>query len=315
MPVSHGASPSPRPRVRRAFAISAVTVVTLLSVVAGPSAMAAPAAPAPTASAPGGTDASPLADPPRLMLSADGQRWQVRLDAGPSTVRTALVPGGTTSTTFWVKNATTGSALLAVRVIDVEVSTPAFARDLTVTASQGTAVRGVGASPVSLDPSACGAVLNPASLSAGEEAPVTVALRLAESAPESSAGQSVGVTVLVSLAGLADDVGAGCGSSGGERPAPLRGTDGVVGAGEADGLLTASGGPLAAGAASGETSARFVGVPLPEEWFPLLIGVLSLLAGGYVALGRRRREADADASSGADPGDASSRDLTDGTRP
>jgi hypothetical protein len=302
VPVSQGESPSPGPRVRRAFALSVVTVVTLLSVVAGPSATAAQAA-------------SPRADPPRLMLSADGQRWQVRLAAGPSTARTALVPGGTTSTTFWVKNATSGSAVLAARVVDVEVSTPAFARDLTVTASQGTAVDGAGASPIRLDPSACGAVLNPASLSAGEEAPVTVALRLAESAPESSAGQSVGVTVLVSLAGLADDAGADCASSGGERSAPLRGSDGDAGAGPADGVITASGGPLAAGAASGETSARFVGVPLPEEWLPLLIGLLSLLAGGYVALGRRRPDADAEASNGADPGAASSRDMTDGTRP
>ena len=315
MPVNDdGTAPDPTPRARasRAVVVAVVAAVLMPALVGGPAATVAHAA-APRE----GAGAGRRADPPRLMLSADGLRWQVRLTAGPTAAGEALVPGGTTSTTFWVKNVTSDPAVLRARVVDVEVSSPAFARDLTVTATRGAETSADPTPSLPLGSPACTALRAPGLLSAGEEAPVTVALALAESATGSSAGQSVGVTVLVSLAGRAGDAADECPSPAVPGAAMLRGGERDV-AGDADvrsadGVVASSTGPVAAGAASGETSPRFVGLPLPGERLPLLLGAVSLLAGGFVALGRRRPEAHADAS--ADPGStaAASRDATDRT--
>ncbi|GAA0959284.1 hypothetical protein [Frigoribacterium faeni] len=219
---------------------------TVLLTVAGPGAASGPAA-------------AESSDEPRMMVSADGLLWQARLDSGLFADGLPLVPGGRTSGTFWVKNTTAEPAMLGARLVDVTASSDAFAREVAVTASASTgaaartaAVPGgdsASPEPVTLASPACTALLPAMSLPAGEEAPITVTIRLAESAATGTAEQSIGVTVLVTLTGLgggedADACGTGGGVVVGGDPAGSGSTgDGADGGvtGESAGSVPAAG--------------------------------------------------------------------------
>ena len=364
-----------RPALRRAT-IGAALLVSLA--VAGAVALPGLAA----ARAAGAAFASSTASAPRLMVSDDGRLWQARLDSGLFADGLPLVPGGSTSGTFWVKNTTSEPAMLGARIVGITSSTTEFARDVSVTAwasglddgdaldgetlggqaePDGVALDGspsvlplveeapvADAAPVAqavplvtLDSPSCSVVMPSTLLPAGEEAPITVALRLAADASEASAAQSVGVTVLVTLTGQGGETLDPCVSTGGsetgsgagpagdradDQEARSAATGGSTSAGSASsGSVTsavrpatgavsieaASGGEGVDGGATDDGSDAltgaipFVSVPLPGEWLPIAVGVLALLGGGYVALGRRRRDrGDADdAGDRADSGE------------
>ncbi|MDY0891375.1 hypothetical protein [Frigoribacterium sp. CFBP9030] len=365
---------------RRALRRATVGAALLVSLaVAGAVALPSLAA----ARAAGAASASSTASAPRLMVSDDGRLWQARLDSGLFADGLPLVPGGSTSGTFWVKNTTSEPAMLGARIVGITSSTTEFARDVSVTAwasglddgdalggqtfggeaePDGVALDGspsvlplveeapvADAAPVAqavplvtLDSPSCSVVMPSTLLPAGEEAPITVALRLAADASEASAAQSVGVTVLVTLTGQGGETLDPCVSTGGsetgsgagpagdradDQEARSAATGGSTSAGSASsGSVTsaarpatgavsieaASGGEGVDGGATADDGSDalagaipFVSVPLPGEWLPIAVGVLALLGGGYVALGRRRRDrGDADdAGDRADSGE------------
>jgi hypothetical protein len=310
-------------RARRLLALAALGLLVASVVVAATSAEAAPA--------------------PRIMVSGDGETWEARLDSSLFGRDLLLVPGSRAVGTFWVKNVASDAAVLDARLVDVRVSSPAFASHLSVSASSPLAPTSDATRPVPVSTGACGALLEPVPLSAGQEAAITVDVLLASTAAAGTAGQSVAFGVLVTLrddsAGLspgvaldrcpdvgdavdgvqtvvgglgADPVAARAGAADAEAPEPVS-TD--VDGSSSDGRPTSglrdtgtSPGEGADADAASEEAARFVVVALRAEWLPLVVAVVALLVGAFVAVDRhrpaRRPEVDPGPEDGPEPGPA-----------
>lgn len=262
---------------------------------------------------------------PRLMVSGDGEHWQGRLDAALFGDDLRLVPGASTTGTFWVKNLSSEPAALSARLVDVTTSSPAFAEAVTVSSHSDLDVGDL--PPVTLAGDGCTPVLAPVRLAAGQEVPVTVSVALDGSASDGTGDQTLDFGVLVTLTGLAGaavpagcvsagtagaaDAGANAGTSaggaGGDRvsSATIEAvTTRASSAGEARGAVSSAGDDASDGTTdvSGtETELPvhaldvlddFVPVPLRGSWLPLLIAAIAVLAGAFVAVGRRRPDDD-----------------------
>ena len=260
---------------------------------------------------------------PRLMVSGDGEHWQGRLDSALFGDDLRLVPGASTTGTFWVKNLSSEPAALSARLVDVTTSSPAFSEAVTVSSHSDLDVGDL--PPVTLADDGCTTVLAPVHLAAGQEAPVTVSVALDDSAADGTGDQTLDFGVLVTLTGLAGAaVPAGCASAGsaGAADAPATGaadtsaggaggdrvssatieavTTRASSAGEAGGAASSAGDDASDGTtdASGTDTELpvhaldvlddFVPVPLRGSWLPLLIAAIAVLAGAFVAVGRRR---------------------------
>lgn len=299
-------------RVTGGRVVAAVVAVTALGVATGLLAAPTPAT---------------AATEPRLMVSGDGEHWQGRLDSALFGDDLRLVPGASTTGTFWVKNLSSEPAALSARLVDVTTSSPAFAEAVTVSSHSDLDVGDL--PPVTLAGDGCTPVLAPVRLAAGQEVPVTVSVALDGSAADGTGDQTLDFGVLVTLTGLAGAaVPAGCASAGTTGAADAGAdTDTDTSAGGAGGdrvssatieavTTRASSAGEAGGAASsvgddasdGTTDASgtdtelpvhaldvlddFVPVPLRGSWLPLLIAAIAVLAGAFVAVGRRRPDDD-----------------------
>jgi hypothetical protein len=266
---------------------------------------------------------------PRLMVSGDGEHWQGRLDSALFGDDLRLVPGASTTGTFWVKNLSSEPAALSARLVDVTTSSAAFAEAVTVSSHSDLDVGDL--PPVTLADDGCTPVLAPVRLAAGQEAPVTVSVALGGSAADGTGDQTLDFGVLVTLTGLAGTaVPAGCASAGtagaadagadtdanADTSAGGAGGDPVSGAtieavttrassaGEAGGAASSVGDDGSGGAIAGtgtdtelpvhalDVLDDFVPVPLRGSWLPLLIAAIAVLAGAFVAVGRRRPDDD-----------------------
>ncbi|MBF4599934.1 hypothetical protein ITJ55_03835 [Frigoribacterium sp. VKM Ac-1396] len=305
MPVRHG-----RP------VVAAVTAAALVAAVGGALATPAPAV---------------AGEAPRLMVSDDGRHWQGRLDSALFGDDLRLVPGASTTGTFWVKNVSTGPATLGARLVDVTASSAAFAETVTVSSHSDLDLGEV--PPVTLADDGCTPVLAPVRLAAGQEAPITVAVALDESAGAGTDEQTLDFGVLVTLTGLTGGaLVAGC--AGAETSDPGVGDDATPGGAGGDRASSAtveavatraSSAAPAGGAASSVDGTRgsgggvgswgdtdlpvhaldalddFVPSPLRGSWLPLLIAAIAVLSGAFVAVGRRRAGVDDDGASGEQP--------------
>ena len=170
--------------------------------VALPALAVAPALPA-AASAPG-----PVT--PRLMLSDDGDVWERHLSSSLFGDRLLLVPGGSATESFWVKNLSDAPAVLRTSVADVRSSSPALTRWLSVTTTPPGSVGGT--TTVRLGDGTCTGSTTATVLGGGDEVLLDVGLALDERATEGSAGQAVDFTVLVTLTGVVAEAAptAGC---------------------------------------------------------------------------------------------------------
>jgi hypothetical protein len=299
-------------RVTGGRVVAVVVAVTVAVLVATAGVLSAPA-PATAATA------------PRLMVSGDGEHWQGRLDSALFGDDLRLVPGASTTGTFWVKNLSSEPAALSARLVDVTTSSPAFAEAVTVSSHSDLDVGDL--PPVTLAEDGCTPVLAPVRLAAGQEVPVTVSVALDGSASDGTGDQTLDFGVLVTLTGLAGAaVPAGCasaGTAGAAVPSTNAGTSagGAGGdrassatieavttrassAGEA-GEAASSAGDDGSGGTNDGTGADtelpvhaldvlddFVPVPLRGSWLPLLIAAIAVLAGAFVAVGRRRPDDD-----------------------
>ncbi|WP_233570300.1 hypothetical protein [Frigoribacterium sp. PhB24] len=190
---------------RRSVAAAVLGVAALVTALVGGGALTAPT-PAAAATA------------PRLMVSDDGEHWQGRLDSALFGDDLRLVPGSSTTGTFWVKNLSSEPATLTARLVDVTTSSPAFAEAVTVSSRSDLDVGDL--PPVTLAGDGCTRVLAPLRLAAGSEAPVTVSVALAESAADGTAGQTLDFGVLVTLTGLTGATApTGCSPAGTAAPA------------------------------------------------------------------------------------------------
>lgn len=295
--------------------VAAVAAAALVATIGG--ALATPASAAPASAVPG--------EAPRLMVSDDGRHWQGRLDSALFGDDLRLVPGASTTGTFWVKNVSAGPATLDARLVDVTTSSAAFAERVTVSSHSDLDLGEL--PPVTLADDGCTPVLAPVRLAAGQEAPVTVAVALDESAGDGTDDQTLDFGVLVTLTGLSGGaLVAGCAAA--ETPDP--GTDATSGGAGGDRASSAtveavatraSSAAPAGGAASsvGGASASaggtagswgdtdlpvhaldalddFVPLPLRGSWLPLLIAAIAVLSGAFVAVGRRRAGVDDEAA-------------------
>ncbi|MBD8538888.1 hypothetical protein [Frigoribacterium sp. CFBP 8751] len=260
---------------------------------------------------------------PRLMVSGDGEHWQGRLDSALFGDDLRLVPGASTTGTFWVKNLSSEPAALSARLVDVTTSSPAFAEAVTVSSHSDLDVGDL--PPVTLAGDGCTPVLAPVRLAAGQEVPVTVSVALDGSAADGTGDQTLDFGVLVTLTGLAGaavpagcasagtagaaDVGAdtdtdtSAGGAGGDRVSSATieavtprassageagGAASSVGDGGSDGTTDASGTDTELPVHALDVLDDFVPVPLRGSWLPLLIAAIAVLAGAFVAVGRRR---------------------------
>ena len=255
---------------------------------------------------------------PRLMVSGDGEHWQGRLDSALFGDDLRLVPGASTTGTFWVKNLSSEPAALSARLVDVTTSSPAFAEAVTVSSHSDLDVGDL--PPVTLAGDGCTPVLAPVRLAAGQEVPVTVSVALDGSASDGTGDQTLDFGVLVTLTGLAGaavpkgcptgesaDADARAGGAGGDRVASATieaVTTRASSAGEARGAVSSAGDDASDGTTdvSGTDTELpvhaldvlddFVPVPLRGSWLPLLIAAIAVLAGAFVAVGRRRPDDD-----------------------
>lgn len=265
------------------------------------------------------------ADAPRVMVSGDGRTWEARLDSSLFGPDLLLVPGGSTTGTFWVKNVAGDAAVLDARLVDVTVSSAAFASELSVSASSVVGEGTVSGPPALVATGSCGALVAPVPLPDGDAATITVDVALAASAAEGTAGQSVAFGVLVTLrdaspsavpavtdacpprsssSGPEATVVTGVPGSSGAAASRPGAADAAVPLGELvpDGPQPAPAGSSARAAADAVDGAPLGGVPGPAEpfvavalrspWIPLVVAALALLAGAFVAVDRRRRDAD-----------------------
>jgi hypothetical protein len=263
------------------------------------------------------------------MVSDDGRHWQGRLDSALFGDDLRLVPGASTTGTFWVKNVSTGPATLTARLVDVTTSSAAFAETVTVSSHSDLDLGDV--PPVTLADDGCTPVLAPVRLAAGQEAPVTVSVALDESAGAGTDDQTLDFGVLVTLTGLTGGaVVAGCAGAEASDPGAVDMSAGGAGGDRASSATVeavatrASSAAPAGGAASpvggtgrsggdvadswGDTDLPvhaldalddFVPLPLRGSWLPLLIAAIAVLSGAFVAVGRRR--AGVDDASGEEP--------------
>jgi hypothetical protein len=282
----------------------ATAVATLVGVEASTPAAAAPA--------------------PRLMVSDDGEHWQGRLDSALFGDDLRLVPGAAATGTFWVKNLSSEPAALGARLVDVTTSSPAFAEAVTVSSHSDLDVGDL--PPVTLADDGCTPVLAPVHLAAGQEAPVTVSVALDASAAEGTGGQSLDFGVLITLTGLAGaavpkgcptgesaDADARAGGAGGDRVASATieavtpRASSAVQAGGTGSAVDGERGSSGSGSTDLPVHALgvlddFVPLPLRGSWLPLPIAAIALLAGAFVAVGRRRPVDDVvDGSPGEQP--------------
>lgn len=295
-------------RVTVGRAVAAVVAVTALVATTGVLWATAPAT---------------AATAPRLMVSGDGEHWQGRLDSALFGDDLRLVPGASATATFWVKNLSSEPAALSARLVDVTTSSPAFAEAVTVSSHSDLDVGDL--PPVTLADDGCTPVLAPVRLAAGQEAPVTVSVALDGSAADGTGDQTLDFGVLVTLTGLAGAaVPAGCasagtagaadtdtdanadtsaGGAGGDRvsSATIEAvTTRASSAGEAGGVASSVGDDGSGGTTDGtgadtelpvhalDVLDDFVPVPLRGSWLPLLVAAIAVLAGAFVAVGRRR---------------------------
>jgi hypothetical protein len=294
--------------------VAAVTVAALVAAVGGALATPSPAV---------------AGEAPRLMVSDDGRHWQGRLDSALFGDDLRLVPGASTTGTFWVKNVSAGPATLGARLVDVTASSAAFAETVTVSSHSDLDLGDV--PPVTLADDGCTPVLAPVRLAAGQEAPVTVSVALDESAGAGTDDQTLDFGVLVTLTGLTGGaLVAGCagaetsdpgvgddatsGGAGGDRASSATVeavATGASSAAPAGGAASSVGGTRASGGGAGSWGGTdlpvhaldalddFVPSPLRGSWLPLLIAAIAVLSGAFVAVGRRR--AGVDDASGEEP--------------
>lgn len=310
--------------------------VTRIAAALAGAAVALPAlavAPALPASAAGPGEAVP-----RLMLSDDGAVWERHLSSSLFGDQLLLVPGGTATESFWVKNLSGVPAVLRTSVADVRSSSPALTRWLSVTTSPLDGLGGT--STVALGDGTCTGSVSATVLGGGDEVLLDVGLALDERATEGAAGQSVDFTVLVTLTGLVAGAAptAGCatpdddavatvpalgpgasgpvapgaaragGGGGSSARTPVDASIGTETGAEADGpgLVPSADGDLRTAGIGAprpfELTMPFVPVPLRGAWLPVAAGLLAVLVGGAVALMRRRGVGDDDGQ-GAEAGE------------
>ncbi|GAB2974182.1 hypothetical protein [Frigoribacterium salinisoli] len=200
--------------------------------------------------------AAPAAAVPRLMLSDDGAVWERHLSSSLFGDRLLLVPGGSATESFWVKNLSDVPAVLRTSVADVRSSSPALTRWLSVSTTPLETLGGT--TTVALGDGTCTGSTTATVLGGGDAVLLDVGLALDERATEGSAGQAVDFTVLVTLTGVVAEAppAAGCATPDDEAvgtvPAVGPGASGPVrpGSGGTGGELTAGSGG-AGGAADG----------------------------------------------------------------
>jgi len=297
---------------------AAVTAAALVVAIGG--ALAAPASAAPASAVAG--------EAPRLMVSGDGRHWQGRLDSALFGDDLRLVPGASTTGTFWVKNVSAAPATLDARLVDVTTSSAAFAETVTVSSHSDLDLGEL--PPVTLADDGCTPVLAPVRLAAGQEAPIIVSVALDESAGAGTDDQTLDFGVLVTLTGLTGGaLVAGCagaetsdpgvgdaaisGGAGGDRASSAT-VEAVAtrasSAAPAGGAASSVGGTQGSGGAGSwggtdlpvhalDALDDFVPSPLRGSWLPLLIAAIAVLSGAFVAVGRRR--AGVDDASGEQP--------------
>ena len=306
--------------LRRTACRAAASAVVLAALVASPVVGAAG----------GPTSSAAAATPPRLLVSDDGDVWERHLTGALFDGAPSLVPGASSTASFWVKNLSEGPAVLRTSVTDVRASSPALAERLSVTTTSPDAVAGT--TTVALGDGSCTGSTRASVLAAGQEVVLDVDLALDERATAAAAEQSVDFTVLVTLTGTTRQgtPPASCASPTGGDAVGVAATSGGAGT---PGTLVPSAAPSArsapdAAAAAGDAVAAapgtevlvpargqlrtagdgparpfvdlptpsFVPVPLRETWLPVAAALVAALAGATLAAVRRRRDEDGDAS-------------------
>ena len=316
--------------LRRTAGRSAAGAPALAGLVAALLASPVVAAAGPESAVPGPASSAAVATPPRLLVSDDGDVWERHLSSALFDGAPSLVPGASSTASFWVKNLSEGPAVLRTSVTDVRASSPALAEQLSVTTTSPDAVAGT--TTVALGDGSCTVSTRASVLAAGQEVVLDVDLSLDERATEAAAEQSVEFTVLVTLTGTTPQ-GAPPTSCAAPTGGDAVGVDATSGGAGTPGTAVPSAAPAAPSApggtaatddalavvpgtevlvpargqlrTAGDGPARqfvdlpvpsFVPVPLRETWLPVAAALVAALAGATLAVVRRRRHEDEDAS-------------------
>jgi len=272
----------------------------------------------------GPTSSAAAATPPRLLVSDDGDVWERHLTGALFDEAPSLVPGASSTASFWVKNLSEGPAVLRTSVTDVRASSPALAERLSVTTASPDAVAGT--TTVALGDGSCTGSTRASVLAAGQEVVLDVDLALDERATAAAAEQSVDFTVLVTLTGTTPQ-GAPPASCAAPTGGDAVGVSATSGGARTPGAAVPSAAPSARSAPDAATSdddalavepraevlvpARgqlrtagegpvlpfvelpvpsFVPVPLRETWLPVAAALVAALVGATLAAVRRRDE-------------------------
>lgn len=254
-------------------------------------------------------NASPaVAAPDPIGLSPDGVTWADQLPASLFAGAT-IVPGGSDTRSFWVRNQQSTPGNLAVALVDVTGADPQFVAQLSVRASIGPQT-GPDAVLTSADP--CRSLLSSVALAPGASARVDVRLRLASvlngrTSQGSIAGFNIKLVLTEASAPAPDGCTAvtpgpggpggpgGTGGTGGPAPdgtggGPVAGPVAVI-SGAADGSVPE---PDAFGEATGAGSGAGFPLILPNtgrflQELDVLGWLLAPLLGGMFAAWWRRR--------------------------
>lgn len=243
----------------------------------------------------GPTSSAAAATPPRLLVSDDGDVWERHLTGALFDEAPSLVPGASSTASFWVKNLSEGPAVLRTSVTDVRASSPALAERLSVTTTSPDAVAGT--TTVALGDGSCTGSTRASVLAAGQEVVLDVDLALDERATAAAAEQSVDFTVLVTLTGTTPQGAppASCAAPTGGDAVAIGATSGGAGTSGAEVLVPARGQLRTAGEGPVLPFVElpvpsFVPVPLRETWLPVAAALVAALVGATLAAVRRRDE-------------------------
>ena len=280
--------------LRRTAGRAAARVVVLGALVAS-------AVVGPVVAAAGPTSSAVAASPLRLLVSDDGDVWEHHLSGALFAEAPSLVPGGSSTASFHVKNLSAGPAVLHTSVTDVRASSPALAERLSITTTSPDAVAGT--TTVVLGDGSCTGSRRASVLAAGQEVVLDVHLALDERASADTAEQSVDFTVLVTLTGTTPQgaPSASCAAPTGGDAVAIGATSGGAGTSGAEVLVPARGQLRTAGDGPARPfvdlpTPSFVPVPLREAWLPVAAALVAALVGATLAAVRRRRDEDEDAS-------------------
>ena len=196
-----------------------------------------------------------------ILVSLDGVNWSVTLPLGLFSAAGAVVPGDTMSRTLWIKNTTSGPAILRLSRMQTAATTPLFARAISITATG----RGTGFSLPASEDASCAQLIPDQVVLAGRSTPIVVTLTVADLRGLQAQGQSATISLIASMSALGGVSASPCPPGGVTLP--------VVGSGQ---VLANTSGSLA-----------FTGAGL--QYSAIMIASLLTGLGLFVVIAARRR--------------------------